>query len=113
MTIKSGAAAKTQCFPFIFNEAPCGPAAVVVAITGDDNHKLLFLDSILETSVWGWDQFSFAAAPSHGRFDTNTNTVSYTTLRHTMGPAMLITREAPFPPLHNPVGFQRSWGAYD
>lgn len=53
---------KTQRCPFIFNEPRCGPAGVVATtISADFFFNLFPLDSTLETSVWSWGRFSFAA----------------------------------------------------
>lgn len=49
MVVKSGAAAKKPHFPFVFNEPPCGPAAVA---TAGDFFYILFLFRLWFCSVY-------------------------------------------------------------
>lgn len=79
---------------FSFTESPRGPAAA----TGPN-----FLFAAVLFSLW-----LQISAVRH----------NYTTQCHTMGPVMLMKWDHPRPPLpspllHNPVGFQRSFGFFD
>lgn len=120
--------------PFIFNEAPRGTAAAVVALCWkrQSPHTSFFfcfyLDSILESSVWNLDPFIFIAvrispaAANHDSWqsDTTVNTASYASQRHTRrsadangtarhrtGPVTVSRGDLLS---HNPVGFWYSMG---